>query len=151
LTNLRAVSQSDNDSVIMKKYLLLFGVLLALALDVTAQMHISTSLRRDAVFNLKTQTYDLIGEDHEELTFFDFNQELTMFKHTTPSITSAYIIKSTVEDKEHERWEFDVISDVGNKYLMILDVKNNNIRFIAEREDGTYLVQHTIKKIWFDE
>lgn len=114
-------------------------------------MHISTSLRRDAVFNLKTQTYDLIGEDHEELTFFDFNQELTMFKHTTPSITSAYIIKSTVEDKEHERWEFDVISDVGNKYLMILDVKNNNIRFIAEREDGTYLVQHTIKKIWFDE
>src|SRR5690606_29947236 len=105
----------------------------------------------DAVFNETTKEFDLLDEDQEELTFFEFNKQLTMFKHKTPTITSAYTINSTNEDKENMRWDFDIMSDVGNKYLMILDLKNNNIRFIYTKNGATYLVQHSIKKLWFDD
>ena len=74
-----------------------------------------------------------------------------MFKHTTASLTSAYMIKSSEEDKEREQWELDIVSDVGNKYTMIIDLKNDNIRFIYKGDDKMYMVHHTIKKVWFDE
>ncbi len=135
----------------MKKIIFTLTIILCGMHNISAQMHISTFLRSDAVFNETTEEYDLLNEDKEELTFFEFNKELTMFKHTTPTITSAYTVKSSTEDKENERWEFDIMSDVGNKYLMILDMKNNNIRFIYTKNGSTYLVQHSIKKLWFDE
>lgn len=115
-----------------------------------AQMHISTNMRRDAVFNEITREYDLISEDKEELTFFEFNKDFTMFKHTTPNITSSYIIKSSTRNKENETWDFEIMSDVGNRYYMILDKKKNNIRFIYTRDNSTLLTQHTIKSLWFD-
>jgi hypothetical protein len=135
----------------MKKIIFTLTILLFGIQNISAQMHISTFLRRDAVYNETTKEYDLLNEDKEELTFFEFNKELTMFKHTTPTITSAYTVKSSTEDKENERWEFDIMSDVGNKYIMIIDLKNNNIRFIYIKNGSTYLVQHSIKKLWFDE
>ncbi len=133
------------------RHIFTFLILSLVTLECFAQMHISTNLRQDAIFNEKTREYELIGEDKEELTFFEFNKQFTFFKHTTPTITSAYTIKSSKEDKENERWEFDIMSDVGNSYYMILDLKNNNIRFIYTKNGSTYLVQHTIKKLWFDE
>lgn len=133
------------------KNILTILILTFISIEGFAQMHISTNLRRDAVFNKTTKKYDLIGEDKEELTFFEFNKQLTMFKHKTPTITSAYTINSSKEDKENDRWEFDIMSDVGNSYYMILDLKNENIRFIYTRNGSTYLVQHTIKKLWFDD
>ena len=74
-----------------------------------------------------------------------------MFKHTTYNITSAYIIKSQKYDEENEVFEYDIISDVGNTYLMIYDTRRENVRFIYEREENLYMVQHTIKKVWFEE
>ena len=133
------------------KHILSILILSIISFECFAQMHISTNLRQDAIFNETTREYDLIGQDKEELTFFDFNKDFTMFKHTTPTITSSYIIKSSTEDKENERWEFDIMSDVGNSYYMILDLKNNSIRFIYTKNGSTYLVQHSIKKLWFDE
>jgi len=115
-----------------------------------AQIYISTNLIQFAIFNEKTREYDLIGEK-EEITFFEFNKQFTFFKHTTPTITSAYTIKSSKEDKVNERWEFDIMSDVGNSYYMILDLKNNNIRFIYTKNGSIYLLQYSIKKLWFDE
>jgi hypothetical protein len=135
----------------MKKIIFTLAIILSGIQNTSAQMHISTFLRRDAIFNETTNEYDLQNEDKEELTFFEFNKELTMFKHITPTITSAYTIKSSKEDKENDRWEFDIMSDIGNKYLMILDLKNDNIRIIYKKKGTTYLVQHSIKKIWLDE
>ena len=135
----------------MKKIIFTLTIILCGIHGIYAQMHISTNLRGDYVYNESTEEYDLLGEDKEELTFFEFNKEFTMFKHTTPTMTSAYTIKSTKEDKENERWEFDIMSDVGNSYFMILDVKNNNIRFVYKKNSSTYLVRHTIKRLWFDE
>ena len=132
------------------KQIFTFLILSFVTFESIAQMHISTNFSQLAIFNEKTREYDLIGEK-EEITFFEFNKQFTFFKHTTPTITSAYTIKSSKEDKVNERWEFDIMSDVGNSYYMILDLKNNNIRFIYTKNGSTYLLQFSIKKLWFEE
>jgi hypothetical protein len=98
----------------MKKIIFTLTIVLCGIQSIYAQIHISTNLRRDAIFNEITKEYDLLSEDTEEITFFEFNKEFTIVKHTTPTITSSYIIKSFKEDKENERWEFEIMSDVGN-------------------------------------
>ena len=122
-----------------------------LSLSIFAQMSISTNLRQDATWDEENEEWIITSTNEEELTFFEFNKDFTMFKHTTATITSAYIIKSHEYDEENERYECDIVSDVGNKYFMIIDLKGENIRFLADRENGSYLVQHSIKRIWFDE
>lgn len=134
----------------MKKLMLALGTVL-FSIQLFAQMNISTNLREDYTWDEETEEWELISSDEEELTFFKFNKELTMFKHTTPSITSAYIINSYEYDEENDQYTFEVMSDVGNEYTMILDEKNENIRFIGESEDGTFCVRHTIKKLWVEE
>tara|TARA_B110000285_G_scaffold214677_1_gene260305 strand:- start:877 stop:1251 length:375 start_codon:yes stop_codon:yes gene_type:complete len=121
------------------------------SLQLKAQMNISTNLRQDGVYNEVSKEWEVISTDDEVLTFFEFNKDFTMFKHTTASITSAYMIKSSEEDKKREQWELDIVSDVGNKYVMIIDLKNDNVRFIYKNDDKMYMVHHTIKKVWFDE
>lgn len=133
------------------RWVITFLILKFVTLECVAQMHISTNLRQEAIFNEKTREYDLIHEDIDEITFFEFNKQLTFLKHTTPTITSAFTINSSKDDKENKRLELDIMSDVGNIYLMILDFKNNNIRLIYKKNSSTYLVRLTIKKIWFDE
>lgn len=118
---------------------------------VFAQMNISTNLRQDGYWDEKNEEWVVISTDDEEFTFFEFNEEYTMFKHTTPTITSAYIIKSKKEDKEQQQFELSIVSDVGNKYTMVLDFKNSNLRFMYVKDDYLLMVQHDIKKIWFDE
>ncbi len=135
----------------MKKTTSTLALILLSLTCLLAQMRISTDLRRDAIYNEDTEEYDVVNENKDELTFFEFNKDLTMFKHTTPTITSSYIIKSSKEDKENDRWEFEIQSDVGNKYTMILDVANDNVRFIYVKEGTVILVQHHIKRLWFDD
>ena len=119
-----------------------------ISFESTAQLHISTNMRRDGVFNEITKEYDLISEYKEELTFFEFNKAFTMFTHTTPNLTSSYKIKSSAYNKENETWEFEIMSDVGNHYYMIIDQKKNNIRFIYDRDNSTLFIQYTIKRLW---
>ena len=74
-----------------------------------------------------------------------------MVKHTTATITSAYIIKSSEHDNEEGRnqYMFDVVSDVGNKHMMIVDIKNNNLRFVSTEKN--FMVKHMIKATWTDD
>lgn len=116
-----------------------------------AQIHISTSMRSDFVWNSNRNEWVWVSDDENEKTFFEINRDFTLIKHTTPSLTSTYIIKSSEEDKEKNQWEFSITSDVGNDYLMILDIKNNNVRFIGKTKEGNlFLVKHTIKQMWTD-
>tara|TARA_B110000902_G_scaffold263086_1_gene341433 strand:+ start:1348 stop:1548 length:201 start_codon:yes stop_codon:yes gene_type:complete len=66
-------------------------------------------------------------------------------------MTSAYIIKSSEHDEEEGRdqYIYMIVSDVGNKYMMILDFINDNIRFISN--DLSYMVKHRIKASWTDD
>lgn len=61
------------------------------------------------------------------------------------------MIKSQIHDDEdgNDQYIFDIVSDIGNKYTMIFDSKNDNMRFISE--DGSRMVKHRIKSTWKDE
>ena len=136
---------------LMKSLISSICLLTFLSTNVFAQMSISTNLRQDFTWDYENEEWSLTSTDEEELTFFEFNKDFTMFKHTTASLTSAYMIKSMEEDKEREQWELDIISDIGNNYLMIIDFNNENVRFISDSESDSYLVKHVIKSVWFDE
>lgn len=135
----------------MKLRLIIISLLTFMSINVSAQMYISTNFRQYGMWDEEKIGWTVISTDEEELTFFEFNKDFTMFKHTTYNITSAYIIKSQKYDEENEVFEYDIISDVGNTYLMIYDTRRENVRFIYEREENLYMVQHTIKKVWFEE
>ncbi len=119
-------------------------------LDAPKKMNISTTHLKVAKRNEKTEKYDLVNEE-DEVTFFEFNKRFTMFKHTTPSSTSTYIIKSSEYDKEKSQWDFEIVSDAGNKYFMLLDLKNSSIVLFFERDGESYLALRKIKKLWFEE
>lgn len=135
----------------MRTKLLTVLLLTFLSVSLFAQLNVSTNLRRDGIWDNEKAEWTIFPGNEEEITFFEFNKDFTMFKHTTTSITSAYIIKSQTYDEENETYEFDVVSDVGNKYYLTLDMKNENIRFLYEREGDIFLVNHSIKRMWLDE
>lgn len=131
---------------------LTFLVILTLTTAIaSAQFHISTNLREDFGWDEVNKEWKLDDQDKESLTFIEFNKELTMFKHTTSRITSAYIIKSSEHDETdgRDQYNYSIISDVGNKYMFIVDLKNLNVRFVAN--DGSYMVRHRIKATWTDD
>ncbi|MDG2343602.1 MAG: hypothetical protein P8L23_03390 [Flavobacteriales bacterium] len=130
-------------------------ITLIISVHITSQMHISTYLREDYVWDFAEEEWSKYSSQ-DDMTFFELNKDLTLVKHTTGNLTSAYIIKTNTKNEERNHFEFDVISDVGNKYTMIIDVFNedkslHNVRFMYDREEKTYLVRHTVKTVWFDE
>ena len=138
--------------ILMKRFYTVLSICFLSATSLLSQMYISTDLREDYDWNPKAQEWNFVSSDDEELTFFEFNAEFTMFTHTTPSMTSSYLIKETLYDEESDQYEFDVVSDVGNKYVCILDIEQDNIRFIGNiGESSSWLVRHSIKKLWLEE
>lgn len=133
----------------MKRLLIILGVLTTQVIH--AQIFVSTNAR--TVYNWDSIGEEWILEESEDdfLTFFEFNNELTMIKHTTPSVTSAYLIKSVEVDDEdgRDQIEYDVISDIGNSYMLLYDAKNENIRFIDFKSDR--MIRFEIKAVWTEE
>lgn len=133
----------------MKRLLIILGVLITQVIH--AQIFVSTDAR--TVYNWDSIGEEWILEESEDdfLTFFEFNNELTMIKHTTPSVTSAYLIKSVEVDDEdgRDQIEYDVISDIGNSYMLLYDAKNENIRFIDFKSDR--MIRFEIKAVWTEE
>ena len=94
----------------MKLRLLYFTfALLFNATWLIAQINISTDLRQDGIYKSETEEWEVLCTNDEELTFFEFNKEFTIFKHTTPTITSAYLIKSQEENNELEQFELSIV------------------------------------------
>lgn len=131
---------------------LLFTLVLALVnFSALCQINISTNLRSNYDWNATTEKWDWVSDDPDEKTFMEINKDMTILKHTTPTIYSTYIIKSYEKDVANDQWKLEVKSDVGNSYTMYIDVKNNNVRFVGKRDGEYFLVRHTIKRIWSDE
>ncbi len=73
-----------------------------------------------------------------------------MFTHTTETITSTYYIKEWDYNEEETKYTMTVMSDVGNKYEMIIDGINNCVAFFYwSKEEEYILVRHTIKESWY--
>ena len=137
----------------MKLKLITICLLTFMSINVFAQYNknnILTNFRRVDIFDKEKEEWetDSFGEN---FGFFEFNKDFTILKYTAASSTAAYMIKSYKYDDEYDQYEFDIVSDVGNKYLMIFDVKNNNLRFIYEQYGRSWLVSFTITKLWSDD
>jgi hypothetical protein len=117
---------------------------------VLRELSISTNYRQDAVWNNGEEKWD-VSSEKEDGTLFEFNKELTMFKHTTATITSNYYIKSYEYDDEKVSYTMIVTSDAGNEYEMIIDGINNCVAFFYWYDNEYYLVRHTIKNSWYEE
>jgi len=135
----------------MKKLITTVCVLICAIQFTFAQLNVTTDYRQEYSYNTDKKEYEELGKGRADATFFEFNKDFTMFKHVTTTITSSYTIKSTAKDTVANHYEFEVMSDVGNHYLMILDLKNESMRFIYTLDDVIYMVRHRIKKAWFVE
>ena len=114
------------------------------------QLGISTDFRQDGYWDNEKEEWNITSTD-EGGTLFEFNRELTTFKHTTESITSTYYIKDWKYDEDGVKYTMQITSDAGNDYEMIVDGVNNCVAFFYYRDDVYYLVRHTIKNTWFNE
>ncbi len=115
-----------------------------------AQIHISANLRQYGKFNYKTNLYDSAFKDNQAFSSFEFDRDFTFLTHNADSKTSIYLIKSQKKDEVNDRWEFDVISDAGYSYYMIIDILNKNIRFIYRVRGFAYVAQFDIHRVWTD-
>lgn len=113
-----------------------------------AQLSISTDYRQDAYW--ADDEWNVTSTD-DGGTLFEFNKELTLFKHTTETITSTYYISKWDYDEEQVKYTMTVTSDAGNEYEMIVDGINNCVAFFYYIGDEYHLVRHTIKNTWFKE
>lgn len=135
----------------MKRLIFILLVILFAGETVYAQIHITTNAWSHGKFNKETKQYDLVSVDNKQSSSFEFDKEFTFVKHVVPSkSTSYYLIKSQKKDELNNRWEFDIISDAGYSYFMIIDIANENVRFIYRTTRNTYVTQLGIQRVWMD-
>jgi hypothetical protein len=102
--------------------------------NVLAQVSITCHAREYCNWNSDDKKFeDCSG--HEESSLFVFNENRTLFTHTTETMSSTYYIQDVELDKENDLYLYKVISDVGNKYLYVIDVKNHEIRVLPLNGD----------------
>ncbi len=131
----------------MKK--LIFTLLCSVLLVATAfaQTSFSCVYREYCVWSdYKKKFVDCEG--YEESSLFVINDNETIFTHTIDEMKSSYYVTSREYDAKEEIWSYQVTSDVGNKYLYVIDPKNKQIRGFYLRDGKTMLVVFTIKAIF---
>ena len=76
------------------------------------------------------------------------NKDETMFVHTTPTMKSTYYVKDKLSSEDNQ-FTYNVVSDAGNEYYYIFDVKNEEIKAITEDENGnSILIRWYVKSIF---
>ena len=124
-----------------------------------AQLNISTDFREDLEWNTKIEKWEDVSSS-KEMTFFEFEDtvqsKMGIFIHRTNTITSAYLITSHEYSEEYDWDDFDIVSDVGNKYRLLVKMADNDsdgfLFFEYKNEDGSYRgVKHRIKEVWLTE
>lgn len=121
----------------MKSFVL--SCFIFLGMSVYSQLSISTNYRQDAVWNDANEEWNVLSTD-EGGTLFEFNKELTFFRHTTATISSDYYIKKWDYNDEEIKYTMTVTSDVGNQYELIIDGVNQCVAFFFWSDNNYYLV-----------
>jgi hypothetical protein len=132
----------------VKNIIFFFILVLCSQESLQPQIYISTNLRQEGKFNVTTKLYDSASRDNTELSYFEFDKNFTRFSHHTFTKTSLYRIKSAKKSEPGYRWEFDIVSNTGYSYYMIIDILNSNIRFIYKEKGTAYLTQFVVDKFW---
>lgn len=129
----------------------LFTLLASASLFLNAQLTVTTDLREDGKWNDAAFKWDILSTD-KGITVFNFNKDLTSFRHITGSISSNYQILDWDYDDDEILYEMNVRSDAGNEYELLIDGINEYVIFFYYDSSGNYrMVRHTIKDTWYDE
>jgi len=130
---------------------LLLAMLLFVISIVDAQLTITTNLREDGVWNKEKMIWNITSTE-EGLTVFNFDKNLSSFRHITNSISSVYTIKDWDYDEKEVLYEMQVRSDTGNDYDFMVDGVNELVIFFYYDDQENYrMVRHTIKETNFQE
>ena len=134
-------------------------ILMLIASISFSQLNISTDYREDLIWNDNTEDWEEFSSENS-ITFFEFEDtaqsKMGMFIHRTDDITSAYLIKSHKYSEEYDWDEFDIVSDVGNKYTLFVKIGDEGLDgylwLTYKNKEGVYqAVKHRIKSIWVTE
>jgi len=95
-----------------------------------------------------TQEWEVDCETFKNNSLFEMNEDETMFVHTTSEMNSTYYVKEKVSG-EDGIFRYNVVSDVGNEYHYLFDMKNNEVKTIIIDENGnSLLVRWYVKAVF---
>lgn len=128
-----------------------FTIFIAVSQFLSAQLTITTDFREEGSLDKNTEDW-IINYTEEGLTVFNFNEELTWFRHITESMSSTYVILDWDYDEENVQYEMSIVSDVGNEYDLLIDGITASVILLSQDDSGVYqMVRHSIKDTYFDE
>jgi hypothetical protein len=131
----------------MKKYVVLVMIMvLTCSINITAQYHFITGEEENFVYNRDLKHYELVNNVNK-VNFFLFNKDFTYLKLSTENSLVVYtLIFSKVQDNVNA-WEYNVTDQSGNEACIIIDLENNNIRFVYVKNETIHLDRFNIKEI----
>ena len=130
----------------MKKLLLL--LLFVSPIICFSQTSLSCNLKEFCYWDDVSESWGDDCNPFEDNSLFVMNKDETMFVHTTSTIKSTYYVKETLPSKEDLYW-YSVVSDVGNEYIFLFDLKNEEVKAITEDENGSsILIRYYVKSIF---
>ena len=102
------------------------------------------------MYDKNTEEFEYIT-GYDESSMFKINTKLTMFEHTTPDMTSSYFVSESEFNEEGNTLTMYVTSDVGNEYLYVFDLEDNEIIVLFKSDETPALLKFSVKKYWTDE
>lgn len=130
----------------MKKLFLLL-VLGFFTLNLFSQTSITVETKKFCIYQIEQQEFTDCNIT-EEPSIFVFNKQETLFTHTTPTIKSTYYVRETDHDDSNNGiFMYNVVSDVGNEYIFIFDLKERVIvaLYMNDYKEGDI---NTLSVIW---
>lgn len=114
------------------------------------QIYASCTHRDYYMYDKNTEEFEYIT-GYDESSMFKINTKLTMFEHTTPDMTSSYFVSESEFNEEGNTLTMYVTSDVGNEYLYVFDLEDNEIIVLFKSDETPALLKFSVKKYWTDE
>ncbi len=112
------------------------------------QTFLSCNLKEYCAWNEVTEAWEMDCDPFENNCLFEMNEDETMFVHTTSEMKSTYYIKEKVSG-EDGLFRYNVISDVGNEYHYLFDIKHKEVKTMIEDENGnSLLVRWYVKAVF---
>ena len=118
-----------------------------------SQTSFSCDLKEQCSWNERNEDWKTCDDAYEDNSLFIMNKNETMFTHTTSEIKSTYYVKEkTNKDRSEEGFfTYEVVSDTGNEYYFIFDLKNKEVKAISmkgDNDDDWYLIRYYVKAVF---
>ena len=108
-----------------------------------AQWHFTT--KDIEIYDWVDQKWEYRNGEKNYIVKYEFNAEFTHFSLTEKKDEYIYKILSYEYERDMHRYLLDILAEDGTQYFMILDFREENIRFLSD--DG-FCIRHSIKKMY---